>query len=643
MASSVSTNQFRSSKIYGTLTNIDTTNKSILANAIFQRNVSVGGNLILGTETIDENNNAVDSDSNIQFTLDKVLYNIPLRTLSYIRNLTSDVQQQIQDIEQPSNGNTFTDLTVTGNLNGLIIKNYGNSNTSFSTGNTLIFGNNNTRFGYFTGLLSGYSNAVFGDQSLQNCTGNSNTAIGHNSQNSNTSYSYNTSLGSSSDIIGGHSNVAIGCIAQCNNCSNSVALGANVTCTTSNQILLGNSSHSVSIPGTLDIHGKISQNIGNQNTAFGLYSFSSNYSGGYNSAFGYNSLTSNTGGAYCTAIGCNSLQFSNAFGNTAIGYNSGINISNGTYNTFIGHNAQASYDVSNSTAIGYNSTCNASNQIMVGTSAETVVIPGILTFNQSINNISSAIFGYLSGLSSNIQQQINNSNSNISTLQNKTIDILWTPGQINKTTIGNQCETNTLSFTNTLNNISTTTFSYLSGLNSNIQQQINNLGVNPAGAVITYAGTTNTLNGYLLCDGAFYNLSQYPYLFNAIGYTYGDGGNGNFRVPNYKGIFLRGAGSQDVQLNVIAGGGAAIFKNFQAPDLGRAVPDQSAYFSTGNYVDQISTQTRTVVTGSPILLGNYSTANVISSLDYTTTNNSYNFGNPDVHPAHTSVNYFIKY
>jgi microcystin-dependent protein len=228
-------------------------------------------------------------------------------------------------------------------------------------------------------------------------------------------------------------------------------------------------------------------------------------------------------------------------------------------------------------------------------------------------------------------------------LQNKTIDILWTPGQINKTTIGNQCETNTLSFTNTLNNISTTTFSYLSGLNSNIQQQINNLGVNPAGAVITYAGTTNTLNGYLLCDGAFYNLSQYPYLFNAIGYTYGDGGNGNFRVPNYKGIFLRGAGSQDVQLNVIAGGGAAIFKNFQAPDLGRAVPDQSAYFSTGNYVDQISTQTRTVVTGSPILLGNYSTANVISSLDYTTTNNSYNFGNPDVHPAHASVQYFIKY
>ena len=110
-----------------------------------------------------------------------------MKCLNYIKNITTDVQQQVKDLsnnignndEQPS---TFTDITISGNLNGLIIKNYGNSNTSFSTGNTLIFGNNNTRFGYFTGLLSGYSNAVFGDQSLQSCTGNSNTAIGHNSQ-----------------------------------------------------------------------------------------------------------------------------------------------------------------------------------------------------------------------------------------------------------------------------------------------------------------------------------------------------------------------------------------------------------------------------------------------------------------------------
>jgi microcystin-dependent protein len=505
----VTSNQFKSTTIYGTFSNVDSTNGAILADAKFKRNVTIEGNLIAGN---------------------------------------------------------------------VLIKNYGNSNTNFSTGNTDILGNNNTRFGYFTGLLSGYSNAVFGDQSLQNCTGHSNTAIGHNSQNGNTSYNWNTSVGSNSNITGGSSNIAIGHVAQCSNCTNSIVIGNSITCTTNNQILLGSSVHTVSIPGSL------SANI------------------------------INTSGD----LSCGGLLSANVL-------NTSGNLT--CYGLLSANVLNTSGDL----------TCNG---LITGNRLST----SIITFSESLNNISTTVFGYLSGLSSNIQQQINNCNSNISTLQTKTTDIIWTPGQINKTTISNQCETQTLSFSNTLNNISTTTFSYLSGLTSNIQQQLNAISnTNPVGMIITYAGTSTSLTGYLLCDGTFYNSSQYTNLFNAIGYTYGDGGNGNFRVPNYLGVFLRSRGSQDVQLNVIAGGGAAIFKNFQAPELGKAVPDQSAYFSTGNYVDQISTQTRTVVTGSPILLNNYSTANVISSLSYTTTNNSYNFGNSDVHPAHASVQYFIKY
>ena len=574
--------------------------------------------------------------------MNKEIVSIPATSLKFLKNVTSDIQQQINNINGGGQSSTFTDITVNGNLNGLKIKDYGNCNTSFSTGNTDILGNNNTRFGYFTGLLSGYSNAVFGDQSLQNCTGHSNTAIGHNSQNGNTSYNWNTSVGSNSNITGGSSNIAIGHVAQCSNCTNSIVIGNSITCTTNNEILLGSSVHTVQIPGNINIQGKITQNIGNQNTAFGLYSFSSNTSGGYNTVFGYNSLTSNTGGAYCTAIGCNALQSSNAFGNTAIGYNAGIDVGTGTYNTFLGHNANASQVVSNSTAIGNNATCNASNQIMLGTASETVVIPGNLTFLQNLNNISSTTLEYLSGVTSSIQTQLNTATTAITALNTKTIDVSFVAGAINRTDIRNACSTHTLSFSNTLNDISTTTFSYLSGLTSNIQQQINAISTLP-GTVIAFAGSSSTLSGYLLCDGSIYNSANYSALFNAIGTIYGDAGNGNFRVPNYKGIFLRGAGEQNVQLNIIAGGGAAIFKNFQAPDLGKTVSDQSAYFSTGNYVDQITTQTRTVVTGSPLLLNNYSTASVLSGLSYTTTNNSYNFGNPDVHPAHASVQYFIKY
>jgi hypothetical protein len=162
--------------------------------------------------------------------LNKEIVNFPVTSLRFIKNLTSDVQQQINDLSNNITNNggaqssTFTDLSVSGFINGIKVKNYANENTSFSSGSTEVVGSSNTRFGYFTGLLSGYSNAVFGDQSLQNCTGNSNTAIGHNSQNSNASNNYNTSVGSDSNITGGNSNVAIGCIAQCINCSDSVAL-----------------------------------------------------------------------------------------------------------------------------------------------------------------------------------------------------------------------------------------------------------------------------------------------------------------------------------------------------------------------------------------------------------------------------------
>ena len=55
-SSSITTNQFRSTNIYGTFNNFDTSTKSILASGNFQRNLSVGGNLILGTETIERQN-----------------------------------------------------------------------------------------------------------------------------------------------------------------------------------------------------------------------------------------------------------------------------------------------------------------------------------------------------------------------------------------------------------------------------------------------------------------------------------------------------------------------------------------------------------------------------------------------------------
>ena len=60
----------------------------------FQRNVTIGGSLILRTETVDANGNATDNGGTIEFTLNKVPYSIPLKTLSYLKNVSSDIQQQ---------------------------------------------------------------------------------------------------------------------------------------------------------------------------------------------------------------------------------------------------------------------------------------------------------------------------------------------------------------------------------------------------------------------------------------------------------------------------------------------------------------------------------------------------------------------
>ena len=94
------TNKLRSTNVYGSFGNFDTSTGSILANGQFQRNLFVGGDLVLGTETIDASGNAIDSNSNIKFTLNKVLYSIPL---TYLMNVTSGIQQQISNIPSTQN------------------------------------------------------------------------------------------------------------------------------------------------------------------------------------------------------------------------------------------------------------------------------------------------------------------------------------------------------------------------------------------------------------------------------------------------------------------------------------------------------------------------------------------------------------
>jgi microcystin-dependent protein len=66
----------------------------------------------------------------------------------------------------------------------------------------------------------------------------------------------------------------------------------------------------------------------------------------------------------------------------------------------------------------------------------------------------------------------------------------------------------------------------------------------PSGTVIMFAGTSCP-TAYLATDGTLYSTTTYATLYAAIGTTYGSG-SGTFGVPNTKGVFIRGAGSQTI-------------------------------------------------------------------------------------------------
>jgi microcystin-dependent protein len=55
-------------------------------------------------------------------------------------------------------------------------------------------------------------------------------------------------------------------------------------------------------------------------------------------------------------------------------------------------------------------------------------------------------------------------------------------------------------------------------------------------------------NNYLLCDGASISTTDYPDLFNLIGYTYGGSGN-TFNLPNFESRFPIGANSSNSNFN----------------------------------------------------------------------------------------------
>ena len=190
--------------------------------------------------------------------------------------------------------------------------------------------------------------------------------------------------------------------------------------------------------------------------------------------------------------------------------------------------------------------------IMYGTDQETgssldntLTIPSSLRMTGTLkldggSEISNTQLGYLTTLSENVQSAVN-------TLKTKLTDLVWTSGTPNKTSIVNTTETATLTFSNTLNGISTTVFGYLSGLTSNIQDQFTSMKARtPVGSIIMYL-KGDLGSPFIFCDGRELNRTTTAALFAVIGTTYGAGnGVDTYNIPDLTAIFVRGYGSRTI-------------------------------------------------------------------------------------------------
>lgn len=127
----------------------------------------------------------------------------------------------------------------------------------------------------------------------------------------------------------------------------------------------------------------------------------------------------------------------------------------------------------------------------------------------------------------------------------------------------------------------------LEGIDSNTKQALNSLlnGLkqqndiidalqssrsdnNPVGSIFQYGGSTAPI-GYMIADGSAISRSIYKNLFNTIGTTFGSGdGSTTFNLPDFRGVFPKGAGTTNRTLGKDANG------NFYSGTLGTYSQDQ---------------------------------------------------------------------
>jgi hypothetical protein len=175
----------------------------------------------------------------------------------------------------------------------------------------------------------------------------------------------------------------------------------------------------------------------------------------------------------------------------------------------------------------------------------------------------------------------------------------------------------------------------------------------PAGTVISFAGPQSKAPaGYLLCNGDPVSKHTYPELYDAIGVIYGGDGNPNFYLPDFRGLFLRGAGERTI-VNYPNKGGVVnttyksaslgVFQGDSIREIGGTIGGGTGsgneFLGEGLYADGAFGLGN--LSNKNFLAGSGSGNNMPSSFDFSA--NRVVPTSSENRPANYAVNYYIKY
>ena len=164
-----------------------------------------------------------------------------------------------------------------------------------------------------------------------------------------------------------------------------------------------------------------------------------------------------------------------------------------------------------------------------------------------------------------------------------------------------------------------------------VKYNLGNLAIVPSGVVMPFAGSTAP-QGYLLCDGSEVSRVDYPYLFNVIGTTYGEGdGSTTFNLPNLQDKFIQGAGTNVVGTEMSAG-----LPNITGSFVPGSVPSNHSKYATGAFQGTGGTVRKITELANPTTPDYGYTFNASRS-------NSIYGNSTTVQPPSVVMNYIIKY